>query len=498
MTPRAARLRAAARALVVAGAGAGLVLAATQAPALDLAPAPATGAATSAPPAAATNATLVCPGSELSGAEGLDDVALPGTVAAAVPPRGLVAGVGPAPGRTGTLAIGPLGADPATRAEGPTPVTVRSGYAGADPLAVRGTGARAPGLVAAQEWSASSSRVRGAGSVPCGPATAEAWLAAGGDAPGRQERLVLTNPGANPVTADVRMLGRHGPVDAPSGEDVAVPGGGRTVVLLDSLSATEAAPVVHVTTRGGLLLAAVNDTWVDGTDPVGSDDASATEAPSRRQVIAAAGIDGPASVRVAVPGSREGVVEVRLLFRDGPSAVPGGVTRVPAESVRDISLGNAPLGAVGVEVVADVPVVASALVRRSGSGPAGGDLAWASATAPVTRLAGTAFAAPAAAPDQVTLSLVASGGPVTAEVTTVDEAGRASSRAVDVVADGSAAVDVGGSASVWVRPAGGPGDLRAGIVTTSGPGPGAFVRSRPLSPARVRARDTTVVPLPGG
>ena len=161
----------------------------------------------------------------------------------------------------------------------------------------------------------------------CGQPSAEAWLAAGGGAAGRQERLVLTNPGDNAVTVDLTLHGAKGPVVSPNGKGVVVPSQGRTTVLLDSISGTEPSPVVHVVAQGGVVHAVLNDHWLDGTIAAGSDDVVATAAPSRDQVIPAVAVGAKGGVlRIAVPGDGEAVVQARVLTPSGPRALPRAVS----------------------------------------------------------------------------------------------------------------------------------------------------------------------------
>ena len=53
--------------------------------------------------------------------------------------------------------------------------------------------------------------LRGLATAACAAGGSDLWLLGGGADPGRQERLVLTNPGDNPVTADVTVHGAAGP-----------------------------------------------------------------------------------------------------------------------------------------------------------------------------------------------------------------------------------------------------------------------------------------------
>ena len=487
------------RVLVVGAVGAGLVLGAGRLDgslALD-------GSGSASPPAPSrspvTGTTLVCPGEELSGVEAIDDVPLPGVLAASSPPATLLEDVvGPLPD-AGSVRVRPLGGGKARAATKDPGGSVTVDYDSPAPLAVTGTGRLAPGLVASQEWESVTSTFRGIGSSACGPAVADAWFLVGGGAPGRQERLVLGNPGANVVTVDVTMLGRRGEVRTAAGQDVVVGPGERRTVLLDSISGSERSPAVHVTTEGGLVHAAVNDTWLDGTTPAGSDDAPPAAAPSRRQVVPAVPTIGSAWARVAVPGRAEVVAQVRLLTGDGRVALDTkGVVRIKGGHVADIPLGDLPSDVVAVEVEADHPVVVG--VRAVVPGPRGkrGEFAWTASASPVDGLAGAALASPVEDDADLArvLAVTAVGGKRTVDVVTVDGKGDDTTKEVTVDANTTTSVDVSGAASVWVRPTGGDGDVVAGVVTTLGSESTPLLTAQPLSRPALTKADVRVTQMP--
>ncbi len=491
------------RAVLAAAAAAALVYAAgSVSTSLDLAPSSAAGpTGPGVSTEAARDVVLSCPGPELRGVAGVADVSVSGSVSAAAAPVDALGGLA-LPGDAGGLQIGPSSAD-----AGATPLSPARGSTVDLPLPdastaieVRGTGSLAAGLAATQEWSSDTARVRGLTTVPCRPASADAWLIGGGGSAGRQERLVLVNPGANEVVAGLSLHGGAGEIASPTGTGITVPAHGRAVVLLDALAGSEATPAVHVQVSGGTVAAYLSDVWLDGSVPAGADTSPATAAPSRSQVIPVAALSGAGVVRVAVPGGREAVVSARLLGPEGGSPLPGtGVTRIAAGAVGELSMAGAPAGTYAVEVTADVPVVAAAFVqRRTGTDP--GDFAWTPSTERLIGTAGTAFPAtgdPATAGTAPvrTLSLVATDGPVTALVVSV-VAGRATSSQVELGADTSRTIDLGAATSVWVSPAGGSGALRAGVSSTVGAGAAQLVSALPLSDAILTSLVSTAFPVP--
>ena len=485
------------RILVVGAVGVGLVLAAGRVDgsvALD-------GAGSAEPPAQSRSpvrdVALVCPGEELSGAEALDDVPLPGVLAASVPPVTLLEDVvGPLPD-AGAMRVRPLGGGKVRAATKDAGGSVTVDYDEPVPLAVTGAGRLAPGLVAGQEWESVTSTFRGLGST--------AWAAVAEPVPRRRRRRRPAGaPRPQQPGGERRHRRRH---------DARTPGGGshrrrsgrrrrsgeRRTVLLDSISGSEQTPATHVTTEGGLVHAAVNDTWLDGTTPAGSDDAPPAASPSRRQVVPAVPAIGSAWARVAVPGRHEVVAQVRLLTGDGRVALDTkGVARIKGGHVADIPLGDLPSDVVAVEVQADHPVVAG--VRAVVPGPRGnrGEFAWTASAPAVDGLAGAVLASPVQDDADLTrvLAVTAVAGERTVDVVTVDGKGDDTTKEVTVRANATTSVDVSGASSVWVRPTGGDADVVAGVVTTLGSEDTPLVTAQPLSQPALTMADVRVTQVP--
>jgi hypothetical protein len=488
------------RATVVAAAGAGLVVAATQVPGAvavgSSAPARAGGGAQSGP---IRGSQLLCAGPELVGVPGVHDLPVGVRVAAAAAPASALGDTQPVvtPGSltlTGMPGAG-LGQPGSARGR-----LVTAGLTSATGAVVAGTQSLAPGLAAAQSWLVTSGDQRSLGSAPCTPPGADLWLVAGGSAAGRQERLVLTNPGGNPVSVDVTLHGPNGPVDTAIGKGLVVAPHGRTSFLLDSISGTVASPAVHVVTQGGVVGAVLNDTWLNGTTPAGSDDASPSAPASRDQVVPGVDVSGGRAVlRVVVPGPAEAVVQARVLTSQGPRGLPSGaVTRVPGGSVRDIDISGLPAGASGLQVRADVPVVASATFQRNGTKSS--DFAWAVSTDPITGVAGMPF--PQTPASQRTVWLTATAGSVVADVLSVGSAGTVTTQRVTVPADSAIAVAVPSAAkappptSVWVRPVSGSGRLRGAVDSSVKDARGVLVTSTPLLDSALQTTTVGVRALP--
>ena len=487
------------RTVLAAGAGAGLVYAAMQAPGA-LAVGSSANADTSSEGGTSTvrSAALVCPGPELKGLAGLGDLPVDVTVSAAAAPVRALTGL-TLPPQAGSFSLTALDGSAGRAKTTARGLVASTRQPKPTPMMVHGQQSMAPGLAAAQSWLVADGDHRSLGMAACGQPSAEAWLAAGGGAAGRQERLVLTNPGDNPVTVDLTLHGARGPVVSPNGKGVVVPSRGRTTVLLDSISGTEPSPVVHVVAQGGVVHAVLNDHWLDGTIAAGSDDVVATAAPSRDQVIPAVAVGKGGVLRIAVPGDGEAVVQTRVLTASGPRALPqGGVLRVAGGSAKDVSLAGLAPGTYGLQVRSDVPVVASAVVERRTARTAPGDLAWTSSTEPVLGVAGAPLPAQSLGGKALkrSMALTSSGDAASVEVVTTDAAGKAASRRLSIGADASATVDVSGATSVWVHRLSGKGQLRAGVIASGSDAKGELIATMPLADTVLRATSVSLLEIP--
>ena len=153
--------------------------------------------------------------------------------------------------------------------------------------------------------------------LACQPPAAETWLVGGGGEPGRRGRVVLTNP--SPERRDGRpgRLRRQGTGPLPAARGIVVGAHKRTVVLLDAIAPGERSPVIHVG-ASGLVAASLNDSWLDGTTPVGADDVVGTHAGHAAGRPRRHGERRPGSLVLRVARDRRAVVRVRLLGTDGP------------------------------------------------------------------------------------------------------------------------------------------------------------------------------------
>jgi hypothetical protein len=208
-------------------------------------------------------------------------------------------------------------------------------------------------------------------------------------------------------------------------------------------------------------------------------------------------VSGAAILRVAVPGAAEAVVQARVLTPNGPRALPrDGVVRVAGGTVHDIDLSGLGTDAVALQVRADVPIVAAALVDRTKPGKTG-DFAWTSSTPPITGVAGIPLAQPQGAPATMpgltrTLALTSTGDTAGVEVVTVDAQGAEKSQRLSLQPDATMTVAVTGATSVWVHRLVGKGEVRAGVVSWTVDPQGTLITVTPLVDTALR---TTTVGL---
>jgi hypothetical protein len=205
-------------------------------------------------------------------------------------------------------------------------------------------------------------------------------------------------------------------------------------------------------------------------------------------------VAGAALVRIAVPGPDEAVAQVRLLGADSEVVAPdNGVVRVPAGSSRDLQLSGLPAGTYGVEVTADVPVVAGAMVERR-SDPAGvADLAWLASVPPLTgdeHVLGVAGVTAGRSDLTATLALTAPDGAASVELVS----GTSAPTTVRVAAGTTKVVTVPADQATFVRTATGSGPLVAARLLTAPTPQGELVTASSLAPAPVVQHLTRLAP----
>jgi hypothetical protein len=247
-----------------------------------------------------------------------------------------------------------------------------------------------PLVAAAQSQSVSEGELVGFAAAPCTEPTSSTWLVG-------VSLVVLVNPTDVNATVDLGIAAENGRVQGPGIDGIVVAPRSQKVVPLSGFATGLVSPVVHVQSRGGRIVATMQQSVVRTLDPGGVDVVSGGASPSRQVVVPgivvrdSAALEGaiaePSSadlqsvVRVYVPGDEAAQVSVTLSTADGTGAT--FETRAEAGRVTDVPVDGLADGTWTATLVSQVPVVAGA--RTSTVSPEGAvDLSWASA-APALR-----------------------------------------------------------------------------------------------------------------
>ncbi|WP_223694660.1 DUF5719 family protein [Leifsonia poae] len=321
------------------------------------------------------------------------------------------------------------------------------------------SGASTPPLVAGSQLQlAQTPDLAGLAAASCDEASADSWLVAGSTSLGQTSLVLLSNPTSVQATVTLTIYSEAGAVDAPGAIGIVVPAGAQKVIPLAGLAPSAAAPVVHVQSTGGQVLASLQQSFEQGIDPRGVELTGATAAPERTQVISGMtiatlakveagqsgegyGTDLPA-VRVFVPGDQDSSVTVGAVGENGTAAGNAYSATVKAGVVTEIPLDGLKDGNYTVTVRSTHPIVAAA--RTSVIGAKARDFAWFVSSPPMA----DDFLV-AVTPGPGPLLHFANTGEKNVKVTLTDENGTSSTLAVP--AEGSANRSVA-----------------AGIVTVSG------------------------------
>ncbi len=347
---------------------------------------------------------------------------------------------------------------------------------GAAPEVLRAPPTEGTLLAGAQLQAVDAPDFVGLAASSCAEPSGSIWLVGGATTVGRSTFLLLANPTDVPARVTLEIFGEEGPVAAPGLSGIEVPAQGQRVLSLAGFAPGLVSPVVHVTARGGRVVAALQHSVVRGLDSVGVETIGATAEPTDLLAIpgvrivdtvgtnrASALADwqdvGPV-LRLAVPGD----VDVRATVRVVPEAEgavgtsfqltldAGGVTDVPLDAAdqdgeRTGGLGD---GVYTVFVEADAAIVGA--VRASTAPDTGeesapdsvlrgppSDLAWFVAAPP---LAGSTLVVVPDGPAPLLTIANPTAVAATLEVSATDGAG------------GSTPVEVppGGSVSLVVEP----------------------------------------------
>lgn len=321
-------------------------------------------------------------------------------------------------------------------------------------------------------FSATDGDLSGLAAANCQSPGNDMWLMGARTTVGATAVLRLTNPSESAATADLDLYGSKGRIEGAGSRGILVPPGETKQIVLAGLAANEASLAVRVRSSGGPVTALVQQSVLRGVTPGGVELIQPATPASPQQVISGVRIQNPAdtkkvaaqsgyesfapALQVAVPGSTNAVVSVRILDAGGDVSVPGGgVFTVPAGGVGQLPLDSLPEGTYAVEVTADVSVVAAAVTGRGANTDAPVDLAVAPAG---ERLGSEHLAVLTAGADSV-LSFAAPSGAAEVRLTGVGKDGGLKEERV---------VALKGGSTITVKPADVGSDLAALLVSTTG------------------------------
>lgn len=290
------------------------------------------------------------------------------------------------------------GADTQSRTLKPDAETTSSDQA---PVALTATtphgAGQAPLFAGSQVQGVTTDDLAGLAAAACAEPSADSWLVAGATTLGQTSLVMLANPTSVDATVNLDIYTETGRVSAPGATGILVPAGSQKVVPLAGLAPSAAAPVVHVTTTGGQVVATMQQSFEQGIQPRGVELAGATGAPGRVQTIPgvtiaslaaitagqsaeSVGVDYP-TVRILVPGDQDAKITIGAVGEAGTNAGNSYAQTVKAGNVAEIPLDNLKDGDFTVTVRSDVPVVAA--VRTSVIGTKSRDFSWFASTAPL-------------------------------------------------------------------------------------------------------------------
>jgi hypothetical protein len=264
-----------------------------------------------------------------------------------------------------------------------------------------------PLLSGAQSQVVNSGDLVGLAAAECAEGSSDSWLVGGATDTGRTTLVTLSNPSNVIATVNLTIYSETGPIAAAGTEGIVVPPGGQRVLSLAGFAPDITSPVVRVQSRGGRVVANLQQSIVRTLEPGGVALVGTTTAPSTLSVIPGLVLSNGTSVsarqaesgfgdlrsiiRLFVPGTESARAEITIVPENGSDAAtpvrvvvqPGIVTDVPLDSYLD--------GTYTVTIASDKPLVAGARVSTVGSTGLS-DFAWFASAATVTQRALVAVA----------------------------------------------------------------------------------------------------------
>lgn len=210
--------------------------------------------------------------------------------------------------------------------------------------------------------------ITGLAAITCTTPLTDQWLVGGSTAVGASSRLVLTNPSDVAVEAVVTAYGELGELDS---RRVAIGPNLQEVVLLEGVVVDVSALAIHITSSGTGVVAAMQDSRLDGFQPFGTDwvVASALSTQIALPAVGTGAADAQAAtVRLVSPTG--GTASLSLSTPDGATAWEGvAALQLDPGVVIEVVVPAVDEGT--VIITSDAPVAAGAIVTRTRAASSG-------------------------------------------------------------------------------------------------------------------------------
>ncbi|NEM91361.1 DUF5719 family protein [Galbitalea soli] len=296
-----------------------------------------------------------------------------------------------------------------------------------------------PLVAAAQAQSINTEEAFGLAAAACVAPSSDAWLDGGSTAIGRTTLVSLSNPSEVDATVTLQIFDEKGPVTSPGMSGIVVRPHGQRVLSLAGFAPSVGAPVVHVTSTGGQIVAVLQQSTIRGLAPGGVDIVSPQPGPATRTVLTGISLEGGAAVdavlgtrgyedlapvlRLFVPGSKDLTATVSVIPESSSAKANSFPVDVTAGHVTDVPFDDLSDGHYTFVVTTTQPVLAAVRVSTVGSAAVGSraDFAWTPAGRPLGAVALLATPLGQAsilhvynpAPRAATVTVTAQGAPAT-------------------------------------------------------------------------------------
>jgi hypothetical protein len=265
-----------------------------------------------------------------------------------------------------------------------------NGGRAAAPQVLRIDSAEGALVAGAQSQIVEAANFTGFSAASCAEPSGSIWLAGGSTRVGRTSILTISNPSEVRALVTLTIYGEDGVVEAPGLSGIDVAPGSQRVLSLAGFAPGLVSPIVHVGSRGGQVVAYLQQSIVRGLDAVGVDLVDAAPAPGTELTFAGVRIfdsvgtnralsledwdDVAPAVRILNPGADPAEVTVSVTPADpsvaGTSftaqAEPGVVTELALDSGVEVDSGVALAdGVYTVTIASDRPVVAGVRVSAA-------------------------------------------------------------------------------------------------------------------------------------